>query len=735
MPRSQFRLPSRSFAVVLYFATLAPCALAQDPIIDLATVRPQFEAFFESRRITDGPYGQYRMTAAGTVPSYYGSLDVALSRAIMGEDLFSSLSAQQRSEWIAHLHTFAHPDGTYDNDIGHHQLHRNGMTIGGLGVLGGKQLYPATPLYAPFDQPQEVATYLAGNINWASQWSESHKFWGGLHMYSQSSVATPEWNDAVFDWLDDHIHPTLGWFANGSQVPTNIQGLGGGAHIWPIYEHLGHDFPEPELVIDRILEMQVASGRFGGNNSGYMDLDALYGLKYMRSLAPQYRVAEIDQAVETFGTWLTGSLPGFLGSNPNLHETLSKVGAFGLLNQLAPELFPDSTGARWTDIFTDQSLYQTAAVETFLIDLDPVGDDSPSVYSGMVTAANPVGYWRLGQTGGIVAPSEVGGAETAGYFVRLDSSVGPGSLGQPGPQPSQGFYGMGDENRAPHFDGDTSYVAIPDSTRFDQTGAITMEAWIKLDEYPEANGGIVAKYLGAGNQRGYEMYVNIQNGGRGELGMVISSDGTFTTAANLIDDQPLPLGEWLHVVSVFEPDQFMRLYIDGELVSEMIEGGSVDVPSAIFSNSADLWIGRQFSSSSTFHFPGLIDEVALYDRALSADEIQLHYLAATQLPGDFNRDGRVDAADFLVWRNSLGSEVNPLTVADADGDGIVTTLDYNIWKEHFGLTLGGTSLVAAQVPEPAALCLIAALLPLTMVARRQRQLASSPRSRAACSRA
>jgi hypothetical protein len=308
------------------FCILLPRASAQ-AIVDLATVRPQFEALFESRRFQQEPYGQYRMSPGNTAPSYYGSLDVALSRAIMGENLLTSLSDQQQQEWIAHLHTFANPDGTFDNDHGHHQLHRNGMTIGGLGVLGGKQLYPTSPLYAPFDQPNEVATYLETNINWASQWSESHKFWGGLHMYSQSSVVPAGWTDAVFDWLDDHIHPTTGWFANGAQQPSDVQGLGGGAHIWPIYEHLGHAFPEPELVIDRILGMQVASGRFGGNNSGYMDLDALYGLKFMRSLAPEYRASEIDFAVTTFGTWLTGSLPGFLNSGPTLHEALSKVGA------------------------------------------------------------------------------------------------------------------------------------------------------------------------------------------------------------------------------------------------------------------------------------------------------------------------------------------------------------------------------------------------------------------------
>src|SRR5690606_26874252 len=174
-----------------------------------------------------------------------------------------------------------------------------GMTIGALGPLGGKQLFPADPIYAPFDTPAEAIAYLENDINWTSQWSQSHKFWGGLHMYSLSSRATPEWRETDFDWLDDNVDPTTGRSRTGQQPSSNVQGLGGGAHIWPIYEHFGREFPEPERVIDRILSMQTASGRFG-STSGYMDLDALYGMKFMRTLAPEYRTAEINAAVEKF---------------------------------------------------------------------------------------------------------------------------------------------------------------------------------------------------------------------------------------------------------------------------------------------------------------------------------------------------------------------------------------------------------------------------------------------------
>jgi hypothetical protein len=703
---------------LLCFVAASFCAPAeaQSQIVDLATIRPQFLSHFESRRMTTGPYGQYKMQSTSTGLSYYATLDVALSRVIMGEDFAISLTEQQRSEWIGHIQSYAQANGTYSDTFGHSQLHANGMTIGALGPLGGKQLYPATPLYAPFNEPAEVPNYLANNINWTSQWSSSHLFWGGLHMYSQSSAATPQWTNEVFSWLDSHVDMTTGWWIIGQQPSSNVQGLGGGAHIWPIYEHLGHAFPAPERVIDRILSMQVAGGRFGGNNSGYMDLDALYGLKYMRTLAPTYRTTDINNAVTTFGTWLNGSIGGFLAGNPTMHEVLSKVGAFGLLNQLSPAQFPDSTGAEWTDIFTDQKLYLTSQVETFTNpDLTPMGDDQPSVYSASVLADNPVGYWRLGQTSGIGAADATGNGFT-GVYNALATGTGPGNLGQPGPRPDDGFPGLADDNRAAHLNGTNSHVSVADRAELDITGAVTMEAWIKLDDYPVGNGGIISKYVGSGSQRGYQIYVNLQNGGIGALGMVISPDGTFTGARDVVDDVALPLGQWLHLAGTYQPNQFMRLYVNGELVHEVTS----NIPANIFSNTSDLWLGRQFSSSADFHLPGLIDEAAVYARALTSAELLEHYLAATTLAGDYNDDGVVDAADYVVWRNAAIGAALPNDTTP----GVVSAADYAVWRSNFGnsLAAGSGAAALAGVPEPGGvlLAILAGLIYIGLIVRSHR---------------
>ena len=78
------------------------------------------------------------------------------------------------------------------------------------------------------------------------------------------------------------------------------------------------------------------------------------------------------------------------------------------------------------------------------------------------------------------------------------------------------------------------------------------------------------------------------------------------------------------------------------------------------------------------------------------------------LTGDFDHNGKVDAADYILWRQTLGSTTD--SRADANFNGIVDAADYQLWRSNFGSTStsGGASLDLAQVPEPTAVLLICA---------------------------
>lgn len=88
------------------------------------------------------------------------------------------------------------------------------------------------------------------------------------------------------------------------------------------------------------------------------------------------------------------------------------------------------------------------------------------------------------------------------------------------------------------------------------------------------------------------------------------------------------------------------------------------------------------------------------------------------LPGDFNADGTVDAADYVVWRNHLGGNFDLNANGDENGSSarIVDLADYDLWRANFGATLNvGTS---APVPEPSSwLLFMISLMPVLAMSR------------------
>lgn len=97
-------------------------------------------------------------------------------------------------------------------------------------------------------------------------------------------------------------------------------------------------------------------------------------------------------------------------------------------------------------------------------------------------------------------------------------------------------------------------------------------------------------------------------------------------------------------------------------------------------------------------------------------------LLAPSLPGDYNGDGMVDAADYTVWRNSLGSTTDLAANGDDTGPsaGVIDQADYLVWKSHFGSTLSAPLQVAASavVPEPRTVWLLAGAAAVLLTIRR-----------------
>lgn len=87
------------------------------------------------------------------------------------------------------------------------------------------------------------------------------------------------------------------------------------------------------------------------------------------------------------------------------------------------------------------------------------------------------------------------------------------------------------------------------------------------------------------------------------------------------------------------------------------------------------------------------------------------------LAGDYNDNGVVDAADYTIWRNTLGSRTN--LAADGDRDRVIDMGDFLIWKNNFGSEggAGAGAILSQAIPEPSAVALF--VMAALMVANRR----------------
>jgi hypothetical protein len=93
---------------------------------------------------------------------------------------------------------------------------------------------------------------------------------------------------------------------------------------------------------------------------------------------------------------------------------------------------------------------------------------------------------------------------------------------------------------------------------------------------------------------------------------------------------------------------------------------------------------------------------------VDADAIAFLMQQLTRIPGDFNADGTVDSADYLMWRSAFGTN---RADADGNGDGFIDAADYVVWRDNLSTNLGtaavapASAIAGAEIPEPASFVL------------------------------
>jgi uncharacterized delta-60 repeat protein len=234
-----------------------------------------------------------------------------------------------------------------------------------------------------------------------------------------------------------------------------------------------------------------------------------------------------------------------------------------------------------------------------------------------------------------------------------------------------GYDGKG----AYEFDGNSGHVSIPDSALLEQkVFSRAYEVWVKMPEGISGGSGtdrfVISKYKTTAGEPRFKLGISKADG----TAMFVVESSTDTDLTEIDGTTPLNDSQWHQIVVVRDrPTDKFYLYVDGESDATPVTDGDQDG-----SNDGDLYIGdygRSLGDGRTFN--GTIDEVRIYNRSLSAEQVAALYANRTDLivsqetsvgdvwkacitPNDGNQDGLENCSNNLTILNYIPTQGIPI---------------------------------------------------------------------------
>lgn len=155
------------------------------------------------------------------------------------------------------------------------------------------------------------------------------------------------------------------------------------------------------------------------------------------------------------------------------------------------------------------------------------------------------------------------------------------------------------------FDGTDDFVSIPNESSFDITGSVTVSAWIRVESFTKTWQAIVTK-----GDRAWRLH---RANDTKSVGFACS-DLSRGQVGDLYGKKVVADGRWHHVAGVLDGTK-TSIFVDGTLDASAKSSPSISV------NDFPVLIGENAQAKGRL-FRGLIDDVRIYDRALSVDELR-----------------------------------------------------------------------------------------------------------------
>jgi hypothetical protein len=326
------------------------------------------------------------------------------------------------------------------------------------------------------------------------------------------------------------------------------------------------------------------------NPSGITDptpaFSAIYNDPDSGDIANKYRV-EVNTASDFSGTvmWDSGASGTAMADTAVGNRCPDIIYAGSALS--------GSTTYYWRITFWDFSGSQGATSATQQL------ATAATLSSDFTRDANIVSWWYLDESSGTRY-------DGSGNNNLTDTNANVASFSTTGASVKEGAAAADFEN-LPDV-GNDAHLSIAHGTQtgLDITGNLTIMAWFRLESTGDTQ-DIVAKDGATGNE-GYHLRYN----GNGWVDFILSHDGTNNTT--VIGSTTVTAGTWYHATGVYDGST-MKLYINGES-----DASPVSYNSGIFSNTAPFTIGCRNGNAQ--FFDGQIDEVAVFNRPLTADEVK-----------------------------------------------------------------------------------------------------------------
>ncbi len=204
----------------------------------------------------------------------------------------------------------------------------------------------------------------------------------------------------------------------------------------------------------------------------------------------------------------------------------------------------------------------------------------------------------------------------------------------------------------------SDYVTIPDHNDFHFTGDFSLAAWVRLADISNSEAKILAKFSSYQSADGYEISIRSDR----RFAFEISDPTLVGQTIALWSMNTIETDKCYFLVATRKADR-MEVYINASIE------GETSSPTQVLSDPAAIRIGNRALGPDDQGFPGEIDDLRVYDHALSQAEIDELYRCAPQEvqlcpfdASDTNCDGILDILDVVqavtrVFRN--GSPLSP----------------------------------------------------------------------------